>query len=157
MTVNDLIKYLQELAPIAGDNLVMARDDNGKLSTYPVLQNFEDRFIIDAWPEPDTQYYKNPFECLADERCCPVKKMNTAFIRWRYIRDEKPVYWKPCLVRYESSDGMEICVYHYDRLLQRNEWLSYAGGDESSFSENNFDRWAYTSDVNEILEKGIDL
>lgn len=83
--------------------------------------------------------------------------MNTAFIRWHYIWAEKPVYWKSCLVRYEGSDDMEICVYHYDKLSQRNEWLSCACGDESSFSENNFDRWAYTSDVNEILEKGIGL
>lgn len=83
--------------------------------------------------------------------------MNKAFIRWRYTWEEKPVYWKPCLVKYEGSNNMEICVYVYNKLLKKNEWQSCACGEESSFSENNFDRWAYTSDVNEVLEKGIGI
>jgi hypothetical protein len=148
MSVNDLIKTLQAIVPISGNKLIMVRDDNGRLSTYPVIWNGEEHVMISAFSESDTQLHKHPF----DERYCP-----RAFIRWRNLRDEKPEYWKPCLVRYEGTDNMEICTYRHNKLLQRNEWLSYAFGCESSFSENDFDRWAYTSDVNELLEKGIGL
>lgn len=71
MTVNDLIKYLQAFAPTAGNKQVIARDDNGRLSTYLELWNDEDRFIIDAWPEPDAQYYEHPFDGPDDDRHCP--------------------------------------------------------------------------------------
>lgn len=71
MTVNDLIKYLQAFASNAGHKQVMVRDDDGKLSTYLELWNDEDRFIIDAWPEPDTQFYEHPFDGSDDDRYCP--------------------------------------------------------------------------------------
>ena len=71
MTVNDLIKNLQAIAPIAGHKLVMVRDDHGKLSTYPILWDGDKHLIINALPEPVTQFYKHLFDGPDDDRYCP--------------------------------------------------------------------------------------
>jgi hypothetical protein len=71
MTVNELIKYLQVYAATVGNKQVMARDDHGKLSTYPILWNGDDYFIINALPEPDTRFYEHPFDGPDDDRYCP--------------------------------------------------------------------------------------
>lgn len=71
MTVKELITYLQVVVSTAGNKPVIARDENGTFSTYIDLCNDPDRFIIDAWPEPDTQNHKQPFDLSDSDRCLP--------------------------------------------------------------------------------------
>ncbi len=64
MTVKELIEHLKKIPP---GTPVLAKDIFGKPSTYIVLRCGPDGLAIDAVPEPDTRYYKHPFDGPGDE------------------------------------------------------------------------------------------
>ena len=78
MTVNDLLEMLKALSPAIGNHLVVVRDGRGKLSHYSYTWVGSKCFLIDAFPEPDTNLSEHPFEpsekgfdISDDDRCCP--------------------------------------------------------------------------------------
>lgn len=58
MKVKDLIGYLQGLH--APEAQVLARDRNGAVSSYPIIETFENTVVIDACREPRTNYAELP-------------------------------------------------------------------------------------------------